>query len=39
MNITRVKRDGVEFFAIGQTGESGVSDRGLCRTVVVTIDF
>lgn len=29
MNITRVERDGVEFFTIDATGESGMSESGL----------
>jgi hypothetical protein len=29
MNITRVERDGVEFFTIDETGESGMSETGL----------
>ena len=29
MNITRVERDGVEFFTIDDTGESGMSESGL----------
>ena len=29
MNITRVERDGVEFFTIDETGESGMSESGL----------
>jgi hypothetical protein len=28
MNITRVERDGVEFFTINATGESGMSESG-----------
>jgi hypothetical protein len=31
MNITRVERDGVEFFTINATGESGMSESGLAR--------
>jgi hypothetical protein len=31
MNITRVVRDGVEFFTIDRTGESGMSEAGLAR--------
>ena len=31
MNITRVERDGVEFFTIDDTGESGMSEVGLAR--------
>ncbi len=31
MNITRVERDGVEFFTIDETGESGMSESGLAR--------
>ena len=31
MNITRVERDGVEFFTIDDTGESGMSESGLAR--------
>ena len=31
MNITRVERDGVEFFTIDATGESGMSEVGLAR--------
>jgi hypothetical protein len=31
MNITRVERDGVEFFTIDATGESGISESGLAR--------
>ena len=31
MNITRVERDGVEFFTIEETGESGMSESGLGR--------
>ena len=31
MNITRVERDGVEFFTIDDTGESGMSEIGLAR--------
>lgn len=31
MNITRVERDGVEFFTIDETGESGMSESGLGR--------
>jgi len=31
MNITRVERDGVEFFTIDATGESGMSESGLAR--------
>jgi hypothetical protein len=29
MNITRVERDGIEFFTIDATGESGMSETGL----------
>jgi hypothetical protein len=31
MNITRVDRDGVEFFTVDETGESGMSESGLAR--------
>lgn len=31
MTITRVIRDGVEFFTIDETGESGMSESGLAR--------
>jgi len=31
MNITRVERDGVEFFTIDDTGESGMSESGVAR--------
>ena len=31
MNITRVERDGIEFFTIDATGESGMSEIGLAR--------
>ena len=31
MNITRVERDGVEFFTIEETGESGMSESGVAR--------
>ena len=31
MNITRVERDGVEFFTIDETGESGMSESGIAR--------
>ena len=31
MNITRVERDGVEFFTIDETGESGMSESGLAH--------
>ena len=31
MNITRVERDGIEFFTIEATGESGMSESGLAR--------
>ena len=31
MNITRVERDGVEFFTIDETGESGMSETGIAR--------
>lgn len=31
MNITRVERDGIEFFTIDATGESGMSESGLAR--------
>ena len=31
MTITRVERDGVEFFTIDETGESGMSESGLAR--------
>ena len=31
MNITRVERDGVEFFTIDATGESGMSESGVAR--------
>jgi hypothetical protein len=31
MNITRVERDGVEFFTVDETGESGMSESGLAR--------
>lgn len=31
MNITRVERDGVEFFTVDDTGESGMSESGLAR--------
>jgi len=31
MTITRVIRDGVEFFTIDATGESGMSEIGLAR--------
>jgi hypothetical protein len=36
MNITRVERDGVEFFTINATGESGMSESGLARLCGVT---
>ena len=36
MNITRVERDGVEFFTIDATGESGMSEIGLARLCGVT---
>jgi hypothetical protein len=36
MNITRVERDGVEFFTIDATGESGMSETGLARLCGVT---
>ena len=36
MNITRVERDGVEFFTIDETGESGMSESGLGRLCGVT---
>jgi transcriptional regulator with XRE-family HTH domain len=36
MNITRVERDGVEFFTIDETGESGMSESGLARLCGVT---
>jgi hypothetical protein len=36
MNITRVERDGVEFFTIDETGESGMSESGLARLCNVT---
>ena len=36
MNITRVERDGVEFFTIEATGESGMSEVGLARLCGVT---
>jgi hypothetical protein len=36
MNITRVERDGVEFFTIDATGESGMSEAGLARLCGVT---
>ena len=31
MTITRVERDGVEFFTVDDTGESGMSESGLAR--------
>ena len=31
MNITRVERDGVEFFTLDATGESGMSESGIAR--------
>jgi len=31
MNITRVERDGVEFFTLNATGESGMSESGIAR--------
>ena len=31
MNITRVERDGVEFFTIDETGEAGMSESGVAR--------
>ena len=36
MNITRVERDGIEFFTIDETGESGMSESGLARLCNVT---
>ena len=36
MNITRVERDGVEFFTIDDTGKSGMSESGLARLCNVT---
>jgi hypothetical protein len=36
MNITRVERDGVEFFTIDETGQSGMSESGLARLCGVT---
>ena len=36
MNITRVERDGVEFFTIDATGESGMSETGLAQICGVT---
>jgi hypothetical protein len=36
MNITLVERDGVEFFTIDATGESGMSESGLARLCGVT---
>ena len=36
MNITRVERDGVEFFTIDDTGGSGMSESGLARLCGVT---
>ena len=36
MNITRVERDGVEFFTIDDTGKSGMSEAGLARLCNVT---
>jgi hypothetical protein len=36
MNITRVERDGVEFFTIDETGKSGMSESGLARLCGVT---
>ena len=36
MNITRVERDGVEFFTLDATGESGMSEIGLARLCGVT---
>ena len=36
MNITRVERDGVEFFTIDATGESGMSESGLAQICGVT---
>ena len=36
MNITRVERDGVEFFTIDATGESGMSEAGLARLCCVS---
>ena len=35
MNITRVERDGVEFFTIDATGESGMSESGLFKSAVL----
>ena len=37
MNITRVIHDGVEFFTIDETGESGMSESGLARLCGVTL--
>lgn len=31
MNITRIERDGVEFFTLHSTGDSGMSESGLAR--------
>ena len=36
MNITRVERDGVEFFTIDATGESGMSESGLAQICGIT---
>lgn len=36
MNITRAERDGVEFFTIDATGESGMSESGLARICGMT---
>ena len=36
MNITRVIQDGVEFFTVDETGESGMSEAGLARLCNVT---
>ena len=36
MNITRVIQDGVEFFTIEATGESGMSESGLARLCSIT---
>jgi hypothetical protein len=36
MNIIQIERDGVEFFTVTQTGESGMSESGLARLCGIT---
>ncbi len=36
MTITRVFQDGVEFFTVIETGESGLSESGVSRLVGVS---